>query len=112
MIIVQDDLFAPPRMPSTVAVDKRGKADTSRDAGRRARAHASSHEQLVYDAIVAAGVRGATRKELSHICGFAEGQQNRITWRVASLIKREAVRQLTTTRDGSHVLICNRYANA
>ena len=109
MIIVQDDLFTRPPIST---VDKRGKVDTSREAGRRARPKASSHEQLVYDAIVAAGARGVTRKELSHICGFAEGQQNRIPWRVASLLKREVVVELAWTRDGSHVLISERYANA
>jgi hypothetical protein len=118
MIITQPDLFT----PTFPAVPYQRNAYTSRAAADRARPHANNHEQIVYDCIVAAGERGVTRKELSHLCGFAEGQQNRITGRVMSLLGKRVVRELEDMsgptgspriiklrRDGSVILVASRY---
>lgn len=96
MISVQDDLFAAPR-PS---VPYQPKSATSREAAEKVAPHVGNHERDVLHAIVAAGERGITRKELAAMIGWAENQQNRITGRVSSLILARKVREVhTTTRD-------------
>src|SRR6185312_3408697 len=92
MITVQDDLFRP--LP---AVPYQRKSPTSRAAADR--------ERDVFNAIVAAGEYGITRKELAASIGWAENQQNRITGRVASLIAKGSVVEIERRRDGSKVLV-------
>lgn len=101
MIAVQTDLFAPPPR----GIPYRWKSATSKAAAERVRPHVGNHERDVYNAIVAAGARGATRKELAATIGWAEHQQNRITGRVYSLIEKGVVRETDERRDGSRVLI-------
>lgn len=103
MIIMQGDLFA----PAVRGVPYQRTSATSKAAAERMRPHASNHEQLVYDAIVAAGVRGITRKELAAQLAFAAGQQNRVTGRVYALIEKGVVRQTSERRDGSLVLVAS-----
>jgi|SRR6185312_84667 len=100
MITVQDDLFRP--LP---AVPYQRKSPTSRAAADRERPHANNHERDVFNAIVAAGEYGITRKELAASIGWAENQQNRITGRVASLIAKGSVVEIERRRDGSKVLV-------
>lgn len=101
MIIMQGDLFAPP--PRGVPYQR--KSATSRAAAERVRPRVNNHERDVYNAIVAAGARGITRKELAGTIGWAEHQQNRITGRVATLLERRVVRETDERRDGSKVLV-------
>jgi len=107
MITIQDDFFRP--LP---AVPYQRKSQTSRAAADRERPHANNHERDVFNAIVAAGERGVTRKELAAEIGWAECQQNRITGRVASLLDKKPVSpivELAARRDGSRVLVARCY---
>ena len=92
---------------------------TSREGAEIVRPRVMNHEREVFEAIVAAGANGITRKELAAAIRWADNQQNRITGRVASLMQARKVREkqdltrdksgapifTTIRRDGSAVLI-------
>lgn len=99
------DAPAPAPTPARVSVPYQRASVTSREAAARVRPSAPNHERQVYEAILAAGARGKTRKELSHELPWAERQQNRITGRVSSLLQKGAIVETTARRDGSFVLV-------